>query len=570
MRIKRKLYKDVQGHLHISKRNIQTGQEQVYDCHNLLCTNFAFKFTSSSNGAFLSYNGTGDGYSNTYLAVGDGTTEPSFNDTALTHQLFEVMANSSSSEVSANCETASALVIFTLPANSSYVGTLAECGLKVDGMLITHSLFKDAEGNPITIEKTDLDEIIITYIVTFSSSSIYKACGFAKNNGISPIAGYKAASGAHGNSPAHLRALLNKIHLSFDSRYVYCKNQYAESIGAIAPGTAEAPYLATTAKRIAQDFTLNGHFIQSILLQGAYADERLTEDAFTLPDFDIMPQAELKDYAIGTGDGETTDFIAPIPSWLTNTEKIYIDGVQQTRNVDYTCDPKHNKQHNIELLPLFNANIISGHIGGTNIGNQYVSTIWLADNGTSIVRAKNTDNQLTGYASDRKTMGTKNQIYLTPTEPFILELADEDALLSNNVDTIYISTYNKDSAHYQYQYDDVTLEASDDLENWEMVLNGVTGRPDGVGAAYPYNKPLSQWAKYDLTTPINKKYWRISIAMNGSSHHDYFGLILMHEGEPIKFTNAPAQNAVITMDCQIDRIWKDNKHVADITLTWEP
>lgn len=570
MRIKRKMLKAVTGIISVTKRNTQTGEIEKYDCHNTICDAFKFRFTSGTNSTFLTY-GSSDTPAKCSLAVGDGSTVPTATDTALTHQLFTVEAQTDGvTTISADCKTATAKIKFILPANASYVGNLKECGLVTGDSLVTHSLFKDAEGNPITIEKTDLDEVIITYIISITSNSNNGAIGFAEATGIKALAGNLSYSWTHGTNYANIHAHVNKMHLSHDANYVYVKNTYYEQIAQGNPGTQAAPYIVVPVTRIAQQHKFNNHFIQSITLQGSHSDDKMPQDVFTLPDFDVMVQAELKDYLIGTGDGSTTDFTPPVPAWLANTEKIYVNDVLKTRGVDYTCDPKHNLQHNIELMPIFNANIISGHIGSSGIGNQYVSTIYVSDNGTSIRRVRDTTNQLIGYAVAKNANRAFNQIYLTPSDPFILELADEDALLSNTVDTIYISTYRQDSSKSQNDYDEVTLEASDDLENWETILSNVTGRPDGVGATNPDSKPLSQWAKYTLATPVNKKYWRISIAMAGTYDHDHFGLLLMHEGSPIHFSTAPNVGDVIKMDCGIDRIWKDDQHVADVTLTWEP
>jgi hypothetical protein len=565
MRIKRKMLKDVTGIISVTKRNIQTGEIEKYDCHNTICDAFKFRFTNGKASAFLTYDSR-DSKFRCSLAVGDGSTTPTATDTALTHQLFTVKAQTDGvTTISADCKTATAKIKFILPANASYVGNLKECGLVVGDSLVTHSLFKDAEGNPITIEKTDLDEVVITYIISITSNSANGAIGFAEATGIKALAGIPSASTDYAQIHAHV----NKMHLSHDANYVYVKKTYHEQIAQGNPGTQDAPYIVVPVTRIAQQHAFNNHFIQSIALTGCSSDEWMPQDVFTLPDFDVMAQAELKDYLIGTGDGSTTDFTPPIPAWLANTEKIYVNDVLKTRGVDYTCDPKHNLQHNIELMPIFNANIISGHIGKSGIGNQYVSSIYIADDGTSIRRVEDT-NELVGFAVAKNANRDFNLIYLTPSDPFILELADEDALLSNTVDTIYISTYWQDSSKSQYNYDEVTLEASDDLENWETILSNVTGRPDGVREASPDSKPLSQWAKYTLATPVNKKYWRISIDMAGTSKHDNFGLLLMHEGAPIHFSTAPSAGDVIKMDCGIDRIWKDDQHVADVTLTWEP
>lgn len=569
MRIKRKLSTDICGTIEIFKKNVITQEQQLIKVHNIICTNFGYKFVHSSDsaGTFLT--------KGAHLVVGDGTTEPQFTDKALTHQLFNVTASEASNVISRDCKTITTTIIFTLPASSSFVGTLAECGLFIDSILITHSLFKDAEGNPITIEKTALDEIVITYIVSITNNTNLGVIGLANisnaPDGVKAIAGTYPSMGSIYDSNAYLYAIAEKKYLSHDDNYVYTKDTVTLSLASThSPGSAAEQYLTFAVTRIMQDCIMNGHFLQGLLLVGAEGDKRLPLDVISLPDFDVMLQAELKDYAIGTGDGETTDFIAPIPSWLANTEKIYIDGVQQTRNVDYTCDSKHNLQNNIELQPLFNANIISGYISSTNPAYPYIRSIYISDStDTKIVKARSSDsyNVLTGYAYKKDKGQNFENIYLTNEHPVILELADDDTLRSNEIDTIYVATYFRSKSLNPSWYDEVTLEASDDLTNWDLILDKVTDYVDT--SQIPKARPLNKWAKYELPTSINKKYWRISMDMGGATQDHFLGLIFKRTGTPIKFTNAPAQNSIITMDCQIDRIWKDDKHVADVTATWE-
>lgn len=565
MKFTRHLNIKARGQIMVERRNIASGKIDKWEMHNLICTNFAAKFISGTNNAFLS--SWSDGYTSAAgLACGDGSAEPSAADTALTHQLFTVACSSADGVISADCRTCSLTIVFDLPATASYVGNLTECGLLAEGTLVTHSLFEDAEGNPITIAKTDLDEIIITYVIHISSYGKSGACGIINNGGVPCLSGRYSSSWSWGDNSAGLKLSMRKFHLSYDAEYVYSQLEFWADFCAVVGSGDKLPFPLT---RFIQNHAYNGHFVQCLLAIGHAGRGWMPLDAVLLPDTDVMLLATLEDYSVGTGDGSTTDFRPPIPAWLEDTEVVYVDGIAQVRNVDYTCDPAHNLQFNPELFPLFHANIIGGYIGTP--GAPYVSVIWMTDNGTKVnrINSDNNNSRLVGYASRRNAVWNRTQICMDNNHPFIVEIQDSDALIRRDVDEIWLFTYYYTSAQDANNYDEVTLEASNDLTNWVTILDHVTGRNPTRTANTPYGQALDVgWVKYTLPTPADYKYWRISNHMGGTANHDNFGLIMKHAGAPIHFVNAPRNEAVITMDCQIDRMWKDDKHVADITVTY--
>lgn len=569
MRVCRKILDDVRGEIRLTKRNIVTGKSEEFCFHNLIVTGFANKFCNGTNGNFLTTS-SGEGASPAGLVVGDGTDAPSSSDTALTHQLFSVGVSSVTAVLSADCRTATATLVFTIPATASYVGTLAECGLTAGGTLVTHSLFEDAEGTPITIEKTDLDEITVTYVVYISSSGAAGAGGLIGSNGINCFAGDISYSWTWGTNYAYLKLSMKKFLLSYDADYVYSKNEFYADFAQAGPA---AGYLAYPVTRFVQAHAYNDHFVQCILAIGQSGRVWMPLDVINLPDNDVMLQALLEDYTVGTGDGTETDFVPPIPAWLNGTETVYVDGIAKTRGVDYTCDCKHNLQGNPELFPLFHANIVSGNVGSHS--GPYISQIYMTDNGTEVKRINGdtSNTRLVGYASRRNNMYNRTQMFLDNTHPFIFELLDDDGLITRSIDCIYLFTRftNDENAA---SYDIVDLDVSDDKETWTSVLSGASGYKAGRSGDSPMSQSLTNgWVRYDLATPISARYWRLTVRMKSQyesydSYHDSFGLILRHAGQPIHFTTAPAADARISMDCRIDRIWKDNQHVADVTATY--
>ena len=121
------------------------------------------------------------------LAVGSGTNEPSFTDTALQNKMWDTGASSVSREW-LNDYTIRCTGKYSFPATSSYVGTISEAGLCPNykeyyngnyntsfdpNCLMTRSLFTDSEGQVISFTKTDIDilEISVTVEISMASSS---------------------------------------------------------------------------------------------------------------------------------------------------------------------------------------------------------------------------------------------------------------------------------------------------------------------------------------------------------------------------------------------------------------
>ena len=69
------------------------------------------------------------------------------------------------------------------------------------------------------------------------------------------------------------------------------------------------------------------------------------------PNPDIFPNTTLSDMRVGTGDGVKVDFTPPLNLWVKDTERVFVDGVLQVRDVDYTCDHRNNLSELYSLNP---------------------------------------------------------------------------------------------------------------------------------------------------------------------------------------------------------------------------
>lgn len=575
------------GSFVIEKRNIETNEVWHYACNNvcLPSINRILRHTSA-------YSANDSLFTVRYCKCqfGRGTNEPTTSDTALSSLLWTIDPSSLVGHVSDDGTKFISTFTFVIPATSSYVGNITELGLRYyynysytnHEALMTHSLFKDAEGNPYTIQKTDLDQITVTYTITLTFSNPY----------IMPA---MAWASTHANEIYTVMAIYNDYHSNRDRcdltldcrrRKVFAGNKCVlvpyengnlsvinNEISLGDSGFNSTNIVTLPVTRAALSHTLNGHFISALTItkSGNYSGKQTRVEhktrynplaIITLPDATLFPTYTLQDYSVGTGDGTTQDFTPPIPMWLDGTEQIYVDSVLQVSGVDYTCDNLHNLRKNLELTPMYQASIIDGING--SVSTPYIDRIYISDGGEINTGGANTILMTRVY--ETATPHTYSTLKLDNTHPFIIEFDDT---FDTRVDEIYLWTYyaaNEQAA----QYDVVTIEASSDNINWDLVLDRVAGANANHGTSnYPYSTTLtSGWKKYTLPITIDKKYWKVSVEMAGATdYHNRFGLVMMHAGQPIHFNTAPTDGAVITMNCDIDRPYKDANHVLDTSAT---
>lgn len=130
--------------------NIKTGEVKTFKAYNQVQDNWFSKLRDSENENIASG-----------ISVGDGTGTMSLARTTLFHRISGKTVVEESSEVlSHNRFKRVVSVLFT---ELEAVGNLTEVGLcSGTTFIVTHALFTDSEGNPITIPKTNTDRLTIT------------------------------------------------------------------------------------------------------------------------------------------------------------------------------------------------------------------------------------------------------------------------------------------------------------------------------------------------------------------------------------------------------------------------
>lgn len=655
-----KMFDKVEGIIKITSENIKTGIITEFPkTHNLITEGFRryyMQSTSSASSNILNY---------PYLRCGSGTAEPSVTDEALTND-YEgnwYTTNNGFSPVRKKCKIISfnkLEVTFTyiIPADSSHIGTLTEIGLystesyyyknsnnqwyAKQNKILTHSLLKDAEGNPYVIDKTDLDQITVEYRISISSSNIPLL--------FSIMYARSAISSADAPSYTMLKdkfgqlytiafwyngfnggiAALRKHHgIKIIGKYLYGalglsdgpihNTAYWDGIYTTETGQSSAPtnrnpiqeccddqgHFTIPARRIPVNWDKNKHYILGFLFTG-------TESPFKIPIYDKsllgFTIQHLQDYAVGIGDGETTEFRPPLNYWKENTEKIYIDGVLQTRNVDYTCDSHNNVDNLAELLPLHHATVVDADwmdiVYSYTVspdtrqfqineayytGNTYTFDVdplieFDGHDGQSVTRLERYPTvEILRRETESYWAGSSGEAYseynnikmgvLSTVKPYIFELPIDDIDIPWDVNSVYL--YCKSSSNILT----FSVFYSDDKENWTQVCDHVTGyKPNRPNSNYPpHYQPLNQWCEYSIGADITAHYWKLQLHYEPTTPSQYYislgndyvmGFAIKHKGNNIRFTNPPAANSVITMDADTDIIYKDENTVIDIGATF--
>ena len=506
------------------------------------------------------------GFSVHSVWFGTGSTAPSESDTALTSPLWTF---SSSNIISWEPPTIDSENVWNcyftarVEASSSYVGTVSEVGIYIfsstnSRILATHALIKDAEGNPMTITKTDAEELLVDVHIQFRLSS---TAGLTWNKWYYYVLGGNSSSGStvEPRLPAfnNLRVAMLRSEPDVMSNgvilgsVVNLTKSYNSSTGVLT---------CTGGRFVASNLT-SQEYINAIGIipcywyrSNAYINLSITPIGYLkFPNTAIFPYVTLSDMRVGTGDGSTTEFTPPLNLWVENTEQIYVDGVLQVRGVDYTADHRNNLSKLKSLVPS-NFSKLRGNVKRADAVSTYYGSNPLKGGYHLANTASNTYTWISlGWDKDN---------------PLEWEL-EEDPQIGMEADGFYFSNlYNSENASWTGAV--LTLSYSTNAEDWT------------VAGVYTVRSGGNYLPTYDMAfaSTITAKYWRLSVDPSAGSASlqkaSYYAstssgpaLYLYRNGEPIKFTNAPASGAVITMNAQIDRPMKNNNFIIDFNPTFQ-
>ena len=250
-------------------------------------------------------------------------------------------------------------------SESTAIGsTLTEVGIGYSttaATLVTHAMLKDMNGNAISIAKTatDIINIYATVFVHWTAAGDDSGCikvfpSLAKTGkGTYPLDGFIGMllgvyySGGYAKPPA------------FMSPRQGCGTTSGSTTALATTYSVSNKTITLTATRLAASSFNIGGFIGAILFTST-----------DYPSFYIKvggswyPYSSIVGEAIGTGDGETTDFATDFPFPYDAT--VYVDGVAQPSGVTVAAEPLLISDMGQYFDSLDAASTISLHIPAAN------------------------------------------------------------------------------------------------------------------------------------------------------------------------------------------------------------
>lgn len=465
----------------------------------------------------------------------------------------------------------------TFPASTSYVGDLTEIGLGPTScnVLLSHALLVDAENNPIVVQKTSTNILVVTIDAFFTAILPTQPFNFLYDppEASSMAGAYYDTSVFYPDTPRILPIVGGK---TFYFSPAYAPDKANEKVaknctaGKLATSSWRAPELSSSvaasfpysmrALNCRSDADANNFgFAHSIVFPGF--------GTIPLPNESIIPAYNYNGINIGTGDGTTTNWLPAVNEVVS--AKVYVDGAltdASFQNFDPRKSPLWNKCIKVEYLNnsgvFATRSIPSTSIRPTGdkanqvaciaipmsnmVAAQYINSVEVRQGfAPSLVYTNGSYTSLgtnviyydaAGITLDHFRVGKQynDSAYRYPdsSNPYCLQYSDDG--------TTWTTAATATESYHTYYFEAVTAKY------WRL-----TG---GTDAGYP-----SRTAKGFAITPSEEAYARVgydqkAIVAGNSAEFD-FGKC------GINFTTAPADGAVITMDAVLNLPYKDNNTV---------
>lgn len=387
-----------------------------------------------------------------------------------------------------------------------YVGaTITEIGVAYGSTasnLVTHAAPKDSEGNPIAIGPKKDTEIVTIYADMYFvlQENMYGG----KIKWVTPLANNELLSYLMGGSYPTQQFRVGKNKRDGNGVVSSFLGQSSNILPANWIKDITNKKVTTPVMRLGA--TIGNGDIWEIGLGISYGTFRAV-----LPIDGVHKNYPIMNSAIGTGDGDKVNFDISHKPIVVSSETIYVNGVPQTRDVDYHIYHTAPKGENV--LP--NCIIASNSDGTRDIFPTF----------------------------DGSTSG-EYYIYGLP-EWFVYKFDNPQKV--DGVSFFQGSEYNVKVKGFQ-------IEALI-LSEWQTIFDGIVSSTTG-------------WATFDFGQIYESTEFKITIKSAwGGIQAKVFEISLLsaesHEA-PIVFLTPPPAGAVITADYTVDYIPKDEFHVLDL------
>ena len=499
-------------------RNTATGEVKYYKSHNIVLNNMVQLMVTNPIG-----NGNIFNVNRIRVGIGTGTLSPSR--TSLFGEIFSAEAARQASNL--NDDPAWARYTATLTETQGN-GNLTEVGLGSQFLLsgsqriqlFTHSLITDAEGNHISIPKTNLDILTITATLYASFEAVetpgIKVPKFPEV--VRPVAqgdnptvvrhsdliwkGVGNSTSSFPNSNVSFLGTYHKTnHLGAEEGASGNHRVFAFSGGGTITPDGNLGRVRNTRSVTSAQGNLNGgpYLIKAIRYRG------LAE--IQLPNFDIFPRRSAE-FAAGVGDGIRTGFNINLPQCNTGDEEIYIDNVLQDPST-YDFNGK-----NLTYTQAWRSTDVFYLMEGSGYARNSSNAKWI----------------FFPQGSDSST-GIYDFLWADAERPFIFDF--EEPVKVNRLQGVAAALSN--------------LEYSHDLTTWtRVVTNQINVSFDTIEARY--------W-KFWPSTAFGANVAQTSTSMLVAFDELRDGLI---------FDTPPPDGAVIRAIVTSDYPWKDSNWQIDI------
>lgn len=235
------------------------------------------------------------------------------------------------SNLSDNVRISSKVMTHTIPATSEYEGEITEIGCGSGTFLNSLALFKDSEGNPISIYKSSEDVMIVevtVYVV------INYAEDFIPTDGIDHIS-ETILDRSEGIFYRHARD--NRMNIALTAN----KELYRDirDLGLITNPRNNDRVLKDSREliydKVRTDDTYGNLGFANYITQYGLG-------SIKLPNNNYFSNYFIRDIEVGEGDGVKTEFSFPIPEFIVDTDEIMVNGAKLVRDVDYTLAYDNN------------------------------------------------------------------------------------------------------------------------------------------------------------------------------------------------------------------------------------
>jgi hypothetical protein len=369
--------------------------------------------------------------------------------------------------------------------------------------LVTHAMIKDAEGNPLSIDKTELDviEIYATIFVTFADDA--------------DIKWFK---------PASDNRLVNYLIGATLSPYAYTVGIHGDTVHQDAIATK-----TPSRSRDGQNLIFNT--VRFGITEGNYIERHIGAFSlaetlgFEMPALGVLGNKTIENIVVGTGDGEKTTF--DVPYGMVKNMVVKLDGVPTS---DFVYEPAPKPPMNDSDQTYAHTCYRLEKEGYYNILSAgypfYQSTVYTYDDGETyemiVERLKDMTDFMVGI---QRLAGASNS-------------GGSRA--------------------------EITVYGSNDLETWSTVIPKFVSGNSRDGSPITWQTFGETVNDYQYLRFVSYSYYNAGMSTYSFKHRSYVAVPQSYN--KLVLNQPPAEDVVVTVSGDVEYLPKTEDYVIDLTF----